>query len=351
MEPLRIGVVGCGYWGPNLIRNFVELPDAEVVAVADTSENRLDAMKARYPALVTTKDYRQFFDMALDAVVVATPPAVHYPIARDCLEHDLHVMVEKPLTLNSQDGLALCTLADQRDLILMVGHTFEYNPAVRAIKETIQRGELGRIYYIDMVRVNLGLFQDSLDVVWDLAPHDISILRYLLDSEPVSVNATGAACILPDVHDVAYLYLEFANNVRAHIHVSWLDPCKVRRITVVGSEKMLVFDDVEPLEKIRIYDKGVEKPPYTNSFGDFQLSYRFGDIVIPRIPSAEPLRIECKHFIDSVVNHTRPQSSGWDGLQVVRTLEMAAHSLHSHGDRQNIPVREKVDGYNALHNQ
>jgi len=349
VQPLKIGVIGCGYWGPNLVRNFAEMPETEVLAVADLDEGRLAAMQKRYLGLVTTRDYRQFFDLPLDAVAVATPPAAHYAVARDCLERGLHVMVEKPLTLNSQDGQALCELADRLDLTLMVGHTFEYNPAVRVIKEAIVSGELGQVFYIDMVRVNLGLFQDNLDVVWDLAPHDISILRYLLGSEPISVNAAGAACILPNVHDVAYLYLEFPNNVRAHIHVSWLDPCKVRRITVVGSKKMLVFDDVEPLEKIRIYDKGVEKPPYTNTFGDFQLSYRFGDIVIPRIPLAEPLREECKHFIDCVIHHTRPQSSGWDGLQVVKTLEMADRSLKSQGARQTMALDPKAGEDAARH--
>lgn len=350
MEPLKIGVIGAGYWGPNLIRNFVELPEANVVVVADLDEGRLNAIQKRYPSVTTTQDYQQIFTMGLDAAIIATPPLTHYKLAQECMEHGLHVFVEKPFTLNSADGQALCKLADERELTLMVGHTFEYNPAVRAIKEIIDSGELGTIHYIDTVRVNLGLFQDGLNVLWDLAPHDISILRYLLDCEPVEVNARGAACILPDVHDVAYLYLKFENGVMGHIHVSWLDPCKVRRTTIVGSKKMLVYDDVEPLEKIRIYDKGVEKPPYTDTFADFQLSYRFGDIVIPHIKFTEPLRVECKHFIDSIINRTPPQSSGWDGLQIVKTLEMAERSLQSNGNQQ-IVAKEKDDGYAALHNK
>ncbi len=350
MEPLKIGVIGAGYWGPNLIRNFVELPEATVVVVADLDEKRLDAIQKRYPSITTTTDYRQIFTMGLDAVVIATPPLTHYKLARECMEHDLHVFVEKPFTLNSADGQALCEFADERELTLMVGHTFEYNPAVRAIKEIIDSGELGTVYYIDTVRVNLGLFQDGLNVLWDLAPHDISILRYLLDCEPVEVNARGASCILPDVQDVAYLYLQFENGVMGHVHVSWIDPCKVRRITIVGSQKMLVYDDVEPLEKIRIYDKGVEKPPYTDTFADFQLSYRFGDIVIPHIKFTEPLRVECKHFIDSIVNRTPPQSSGWDGLQIVKTLEMAEQSLKTNGNQQ-IVTKEKGDGYAAVPNK
>ncbi len=201
------------------------------------------------------------------------------------------------------------------------------------------------------MRVNLGLFQDGSNVLWDLAPHDISILRYLIGSEPKTVSACGTACIFPDVHDVAYLYLEFENKVMGHLHISWLDPCKVRRTTIVGSKKMLVYDDVEPLEKIRIYDKGVDKPPYTDTFGDFQLSYRFGDISIPHIKFTEPLRIECKHFVDSIVNGTVPQSSGWDGLQIVKTLEMAEQSLKSGNGQKRISAKEQGDGYAVLHNK
>lgn len=327
MNSVSVGVIGSGYWGPNLIRNFAELPNVNVLMVADLDENRLASIKSRYGSLTTTRDYHDLFAAPLDAVVVATPPATHYKITRECLEHGFHVLVEKPLTLNSQDAEALIELAEQRDLRLMVGHTFEYNPAVRELKAIIDSGELGEIYYVDAVRVNLGLFQNDMSVVWDLAPHDISILRYILGMDPVQVSACGATCILPDIHDVAYLYLKFPNGVIAHIHVSWLDPAKVRKITVVGSNKMLVYDDIEPLEKIRIYDKGVEKPPYTHTYGDFQFSYRYGSVVIPYIRFTEPLRIECQHFIDSIVNGTPPLSDGYDGLQVVRILEMAERSL------------------------
>ena len=331
MDPINVGVIGCGYWGPNLIRNFVELPSAKLVAVADLRAERREYIKSRYPGVETTDDYRNLFSMSLDAVVVATPPPTHFPIARACLEHDLHVMVEKPLTLSSEEALALIELARERGLTLMVGHTFEYNAAVRTLKDLIDSGELGDIQYVDAVRVNLGLYQRDLDVVWDLAPHDISILLYLLDSDPVLVSALGADCIFRGKHDIVYLNLEFASRVLAHVRLSWLDPCKVRRITVVGSRKMVVYDDVENLEKIRIYDKGVDAPPYTDTYGDFQCSYRYGDVVIPNIRFVEPLRVECEHFVNCITEGTKPLTCGWNGLKVVRVLEAAERSLYYGG--------------------
>ena len=330
MERVRVGVIGCGYWGPNLIRNFVELPSSNLVVVADLRTERLAHIQSRYPGVQITEEYRDLFAMGLDAVVVATPPVTHFRIARDCLDHGLHLLVEKPLTLSSQDALALIEAAEQRDLTLMVGHTFEYNPAVRALKDIIQGGKFGNIHYVDAVRVNLGLFQPELDVLWDLAPHDISILLYLLDSKPILVSAQGADCAFRGKNDIAYLNLEFP-ELMAHIRISWLDPCKVRRITVVGSRQMVVYDDVENLEKIKIYDKGVESPRYTDTYGEFQCSYRYGNVVIPSIHFSEPLRVECQHFIDSVVNGTRPQSCGRVGLNVVQVLEAAQRSLYFGG--------------------
>jgi predicted dehydrogenase len=338
---IRLGVLGCGYWGPNLIRNFVELPNSQVAAVVDLSEARLRYAQSRYPAITVTQDYRDLFGMALDAVVIATPPATHFGLAKECLAHGLHVLVEKPITLNSEDARTLVMLAEQGDLTLMVGHTFEYNTAVRALRDIITRGELGQVFYIDSVRANLGLYQRDLNVVWDLAPHDISIIRYLLGQDPIGVSAQGQDCILNGVQDVAHICLTFPGGIAAYIHVSWLDPCKVRRTTVVGDRKMAVYDDVEPLEKIRIYDKGVEKPPYTDTFGDFQLSYRYGDVVLPYIQVTEPLRIECQHFIESILNHTRPQSDGIDGLRVVKALEAAQRSLQSSGQHTAIIYDEE----------
>lgn len=338
---IRLGVIGCGYWGPNLIRNFVELSNSQVIAVVDLSEARLRYAQSRYPAITVTQDYRDLFGMALDAVVVATPPSTHFGLAKECLAHGLHVLVEKPITLSSEDARVLVMLAEQGDLTLMVGHTFEYNTAVRALRDIISHGELGQVFYVDSVRANLGLYQRDLNVIWDLAPHDISIIRYVLGQDPISVSAQGQDCILSGVQDVAHICLTFPGGVVAYIHVSWLDPCKVRRTTVVGDRKMAVYDDVEPLEKIRIYDKGVEKPPYTDTFGDFQLSYRYGDVVLPYIQVTEPLRIECQHFIESILNHTRPQSDGMDGLKVVKVLEAAQRSLQNGGGQTAIIYDEE----------
>jgi predicted dehydrogenase len=336
MSGLQVGVVGCGYWGPNLVRNFVELSMSNVVAASDLREERLAHIKTCYPQITVTKDYSDFFAMQLDAAVIATPPATHFRIARDCLQHDLHVLVEKPLTLSSRDAEELIEIAETRDLTLMVGHTFEYNSAVRALKQIIETGELGQIHYVDAVRASLGLFQRDLNVLWDLAPHDLSILLYILGGDPISISAQGAACIFTDVHDIVYLHLEFPGGILAHVHVSWLDPCKVRRITVVGSRKMVVYDDIATLEKIRIYDKGVEVPPYTNTFGDFQCSYRYGDVVIPHIRFVEPLRRECQHFLECIENHEEPQSCGRVGFKVVRLLEVAERSLHNDGVQETV---------------
>ena len=341
MSKIRVGVIGCGYWGPNLVRNFIELPNALVVAVADLVEARLAHMSTCYPQVNYTKDYRDLFSMHLDAAVVATPPVTHFRIAQECLNNGLHVLVEKPLTLSSRDAQSLIEIADQKRLALMVGHTFEYNPAVRALKEIIASGRLGKVYYINAVRVNLGLFQSHLNVLWDLAPHDLSILRYILGQDPLSVSARGADCIVKGAHDIVYLYLTFPDDVLAHVHVSWIDPCKVRRITVVGSRMMAIYDDVETLEKIRIYDKGVETLAYTDTFGDFQCSYRYGDVVIPNIPFAEPLRLECKHFLDCIEQGQTPQSCGRVGLRIVRVLELADRSLRNGGLRETIEFGEE----------
>lgn len=329
MQKIRVGIIGFGYWGPNLARNFHEVAASELVAIADVKADRLKRAEALYPGACLEKDYHQLFGLGLDAVVVSTPPATHYAVARECLEHGLHVLVEKPMTLNSKDAQTLIDLAHDRDLILMVGHTFEYNSAVVALKKYIQSGELGDIYYIDAARLNLGLFQRDSNVLWDLAPHDISILLYLLDQNPISVSAQGMPCVFEGIYDVAYLNLRFPNGIPAFVHVSWLDPCKVRRVTVVGSKKMIVYNDVENEQKLKIYDKGVEAPPYTNGFGEFQCNYRSGDILIPNIRIVEPLRQECQHFLDCITEHCQPCSCGEDGLKVVKILEAAQHSIQN----------------------
>ncbi len=336
MEKVRVGIIGCGYWGPNLIRNFMDLNNSEVVMVVDLKKERLAKTKNNYPQVLVSETYQDLFDQRLDAVVVATPPSTHYSITKECLEHGLHALVEKPLTLKSIHAEELIELADKKDLTLMVGHTFEYNAAVHAMKDLMDKGDLGQIYYLDAARLNLGLFSRDLNVLWDLAPHDISILLYLLGKRPVAVSAQGTQCVFTGIHDVAYINMLFPDNIMAHIHVSWLDPCKVRRVTVVGSKKMAVYNDIESLEKVKIYDKGVEAPDYINNFGDFQFSYRYGDITIPNIRFTEPLKVECQHFLDSIKNHTKPCSCGEDGLNVVRVLEAAQKSLVNSGHMEEL---------------
>ena len=273
--------------------------------------------------------------MGLDAIVISTPPKTHFQIAKDCLLNGLHVLVEKPMVLNSCDAEELIELANVKGLTLMVGHIFEYNSAVLEMKKYIDRKELGDVFYIDTARLNLGLFQRDSNVLWDLAPHDISTLLYLLEQVPDSVSAHGMACVTEGVHDLAYLNLVFPNNLMAFIHVSWLDPSKVRRITVVGSKKMAVYNDLGAEGKIKIYDKGVD-PDYTDTFGEFQYAYRTGDITIPSFRFVEPLREECQHFLDCIVNKTEPRSSGPDGLRVIKILEAAERSMRNGSTREVI---------------
>lgn len=342
MEPVRVGAIGYGYWGPNLIRNFVELPTSVVAAVSDLDENRLNHVRERHPQIpVTTSNYQDLFSMGLDAVVVATPPHTHFEVVRECLMNDLHVLVEKPLTLSSADAFELIRIAEDRKRVLMVGHTFEYNPAVRALKEMIDSGELGEIHYIDAVRVSLGLFSSRLNVIWDLAPHDISILLYLLGSMPESICAQGNGCVQEGIEDVAYMTMRFPGNVLTHMRLSWLDPRKTRRITVVGSKKMVIYDDVEPQEKIKVYDKRVNAIRHYDTFGEFQFAYHYGDIVTPYIHFDEPLRIECGHFIECIQEGKQPQTNGENGLRVVQIVEAAQQSLRENNSVVHVGGRDQ----------
>lgn len=333
---MKVGVLGAGYWGPKLVRNFQEIPDSDMEVVCDLREDRLAHIRELYPGVRTTTNHKDVLSSDVDAVAVATPIPTHHRIAREALLAGKHVLVEKPMTANSEEAEDLLELADRLGLTLMVGHTFEYNPAVECLRELVSSGELGRIYYINATRVNLGIFQPDINVVWDLAPHDVSILMFVLGMPPVTVSARGAAYVQPRIHDVAYLTLHFPNEVLADVRVSWLDPCKTRRITVVGSKKMVVYDDVEPIEKIRVYDKGVDVPPYSDTLEEFRLSYRYGDITAPPISSVEPLRLECEHFLHCIRTGERPRSDGRDGLEVVRILEAATRSLLNGGMRERI---------------
>ncbi|HET6347509.1 MAG TPA: Gfo/Idh/MocA family oxidoreductase [Candidatus Krumholzibacteria bacterium] len=329
---IRIGVIGCGYWGPNLIRNFSHLKGSEVLICSDLSEERLGHMRSLYPKIETTTDYKRILaHKDVDAVVVATPPETHCHLATEALRAGKHVFVEKPLALSSAEGASMVAEAEKAGRVLLAGHTFVYTAAVNKIKEVVDSGELGEIFYVSTTRVNLGIFQEHVNVVWDLAPHDVSILNYILDRMPESVATQASCCIRKNVEDVAFMTMRYPGNVLAHVHVSWLNPNKIRSTTVVGSRKMLVYDDISALEKIRIYDKGVTVTPHYDTFGEFQLSYRYGDILIPRLDDAEPLKVACQHFIDCVEKGARPRSSGAHGLDVVRVLEAAVASIREGG--------------------
>ena len=334
---LNIGVIGCGYWGPNHIRNFNALPNCNVLVCCDRDVKRLEHMKSLYPAIETTTETEDLFkDKRLDALVIATPVFTHYELAKKTLENGKHVLVEKPMTHSVETSLSLIKLAKNKNRVLMVGHTFEYTAAVNKAKEIMDSGDLGEPLYISSTRLNLGLFQPDINVSWDLAPHDISIITYLLGETPVSVNCQGKSHYKKDIEDVATITMNYANGVIAFIHSSWLDPNKVRKTTVVGSKKMLLYNDVETQEKIKIYDKGVDAPPYYDTYADFQFSYRYGDIHSPRLDDYEPLKKQSKHFVDCIENGLTPKSDGYSGLKVVSILEAASLSLKKDG--QAVPV-------------
>jgi predicted dehydrogenase len=331
-EPIGVGVIGAGYWGPKLVRNLMTAAGAGMHWVADLEQRRLDEIRATFPHIKTTLDYHQLLaSEQIDAVVLATPVSTHARIGSEALLAGKHLLVEKPLSHSIETAAQLIDLATACDRVLMVGHTFVYHPAVHVLRQLVQSGELGNVYYANAQRLNLGIFQRDINVIWDLAPHDISILMYAFDADPIAVSARGSAHVRRSVEDVAYLDIVFPGGVSAAIHVSWLDPNKVRRLTVVGSKKMAIYDDVEPLEKIRVYDKGVDGPPHTSEFGEFQLSYRYGDITIPHVPGIEPLRLECEHFLECIRSGAPPLTGGRQGLAVVRVLEGAQASLASEG--------------------
>jgi len=339
-RPLGVALIGYGYWGPNLLRNYMELPDAWIKWVCDLRPEQLAKVTTRLPSLKVTEDYAHVLaDPEVDAVLIATPISTHHPIAKAALEAGKHVFVEKPMTADTAQACELVELAGQRGLTLMVGHTFVFSPPVRKVKELIDAGELGDIYFITTQRVNLGLHQKDVSVVWDLAPHDLSILYHWLGEAPSSVSVTGRGCIVPSIPDVAFVNLRFPSGVVAEVQVSWLSPVKLRRTIVVGSKKMLIYDDTENVEKVKIFDHGVDfKEP--SDFGEFQLSYRTGDIVAPKISGAEPLYLEAQHFVHSVRSGEPPITDGWAGLRVVASLEAAQASLDSGGVETKLPPAE-----------
>jgi predicted dehydrogenase len=330
--PIGVGVIGVGYWGPNLLRNFNTTAGAQARWAADLDEGRLAHIGRLYPNVQTTRDYRDMLsDDDTHAVVVSTPADTHCKLTCEAFEAGKHVFVEKPMAVSEKECRQMVAASDKAQRKLMVGHTFLFNNAVHRIKQLIDSGELGEIFYVYVNRVNLGLFREDCNVVWDLAPHDIAILNWLLGSTPESLTAVGHSYVQPDIEDVAFINLQYPDRVLAHLHVSWLDPNKVRTITVVGSKKMLVYDDVSNTEKLRVYDKGVNVLPHYDSFGEFQLSYRYGDIVLPRIEDSEPLRNEADHFIQAIREDVVPRSDGYSGLEVVRALEAACNSIREGG--------------------
>lgn len=338
MEPVRLGVIGCGYWGPKLIRNFMEIPEASLEWAADLDPSRLEHVHKLYPGVRTTRDYLEVLESDVEAVAIATPVRTHHRLALDFLRAGKHVLVEKPLAACADLAEEIAEEGEGRQLVVMVGHTFIYNPAVAAVMQIIQGGLLGEIYYVNAVRANLGLFQPDINVTWDLAPHDISILSFILGDEPVSVSAHGGVYVQrkKGFHEVAYLSLCFSNGVLADIRVSWLDPLKVRQYIVVGSEKMLLYDDLDPHNKITIFDKGVEVPPYSDTEEQFRLTYRTGEGEPYPITWVEPLKVECQHFLQCIRDGVEANSSARSGLQVVRVLESAQHSLLNGGSREVI---------------
>jgi len=336
-DKLAVGVVGCGYWGPNLIRNFRSLPNCTVPLICDVSETRLEHLQGLYPDLDTTTDFETLVgNPEIDAIVVATPVHLHHKLAMAALSAGKHTFIEKPMASSSAECRELVELAAQKNLVLMVGHTFLYSPPVRKAKEIVDSGDLGDLLYICSRRLNLGLFQKDINVVWDLAPHDISIILYLMGRDPVSVNCQGSANINPQIEDVANLTMNFADGGYATVHSSWLDPKKVREMTIVGTQKMILYDDIEPLQKIRLYDIRVETPPHYDTFAEFQYAYHYGDMYAPRLDQDEPLKIECQHFIDCMRTGDTPITSGEQGLHLVQILEAASESLRQHGAKVEV---------------
>ncbi len=336
---MNIAVIGYGYWGPNLVRNFSWQNNTHVKYVCDLNENRLAGAKNQFSNIeIITKDCQKVLaDPDVDAVAIATPVSTHFPIAKAALEANKHVLIEKPMTENAQDAQTIIDLAKARNLTVMVDHTFLYTGAVKKIKELIASNQIGDVYYFDSVRVNLGLFQSDINVVWDLAPHDLSIMNYVIDKQPVSVSAQGIAHMEGGLENIAYMTVYYENSTFAHFHVNWLSPIKVRRILIGGSKKMIVYDDMENAEKVKVYDSGVYiKSDDKESIYKHLIQYRTGDMYAPKLDGAEALNIECQHFIECCREGKKPISDGEFGLTIVKMLEAAQKSIKQQG--VNIPL-------------
>lgn len=338
---INIGLLGCGVWGRNYIRNFEHLDNINVNYCCDFEDKNLNQARRLMPDMMVTKEPDDVLnDTEINAVIVATPANKHYEHVKSALEQNKHVLVEKPMALNSKEAKELIDIAKNNNKVLMVGHIMEYNSAVIKMKNLISNEQFGEIHYLYLTRTNFGRIRSDVNVLWDLAPHDISIVNFLLDKNPKYVSARGASYIQQDVEDVVFIYLKYDDNVVVSIHLSWLDPCKIRKVTVIGDQKMAVFDDLESTDKIRVYDKGISYDPKDektyDDFGTYQFSYRYGDIMIPQFEMTEPLRSQCSHFIECINSGTTPKTDGDNGLRVVRILEAAEESLRNDG--KNIQI-------------
>src|SRR6266446_1425305 len=329
---IAVGVIGCGYWGPLLVRNFKSLPDCQLKAICDVNAARLKHVSTLYPDVESMSDPRQFLNGCdLDAVVIATPVTNHYLLAKASLLAGKHTFIEKPMASSSAECEELIKIAQRKGLVLMLDHTFLYSAPVQKIAEIVQAGDLGEIRYINCRRLNLGLFQKDINVAWDLAPHDISIILHILDEFPTAVNCQGNAHITPGVEDVTNMSLFFPHKRFATIQSSWLEPRKIREMTIVGTRRMIVYDDLRIREKIRIYDARVERPPHYDTFAEFHYSYHYGDSYIPHIQQEEPLKAVCQHFVDCIETLSEPLTGGRQGLEMVRILEAVTASLKTNG--------------------
>lgn len=331
-KPISVAVVGCGYWGPNLVRNYRALADCRLRFVCDVSEPRLKHMKTLYPEVEGITDFQALLAKPdLDAVAIATSLRFHFQMAKASLLAGKHTFIEKPLAASAAECEELIQIAKEKGLVLMVGHTFLYSAPVRKIKDIIDKGDIGDIRYISARRLNLGLFQKEINVTWDLAPHDLSIVSYIMEEFPLSVNCQGSAHVTPGIEDITTMTLNYRKNKTAIIQSSWLDPRKVREMTIVGSQRMIVYDDVAPLEKIRVYDMRVERPPHYDTFAEFQYAYHYGDMYAPYVKQEEPLKVECQHFLDCIHDGRKPLTGGKEGLEMIKLLEASTASLRKSG--------------------
>lgn len=342
-KQINLGVIGCGYWGPNLVRNFRSLPDCNLRMMSDVNAQRLSHLQSLYPGVEGVTDHRHLLNgSGLDAVAIATPVKSHYPLAKACLLAGKHTFIEKPMASSSAECEELVEIARRKGLVLMVGHTFLYSPAVRKIKEIIELGDIGEIRYLSARRLNLGLYQQDINVAWDLAPHDISIALYVMGELPITINCRGSAHVTPGIEDVTTMCLTFQKQRAAIIQSSWLDPRKVREMTIVGSRRMIVYDDVATLEKIRIFDARVERPPHYDTFAEFHYAYHYGDMYAPYIKQEEPLKTECQHFLSCIQQGSQPLTDGNQGLNLVKILEAASESLKRDGAPVHLISAQKL---------